>query len=208
MFENLNKNIGFGGMRTLPGPLSEKLNFNFAINSKADFSGGQKREKFHLDIKFHITQGITPWNLKNMRNCYFGGYFVGLRTNVEFNGFVWFCEFLKVSASIKNSFNFKVGFFTYLEYISGAIIRKYILRSDYDSARWYWCKKDQKNLPETSNQFFSQCFIFSQCLWAFTVQSVCKNSFSRCKRRKKWYSCNKNPIFFVKSPPELQVSMS
>ena len=44
MFENLNKNIGFGGMRTLPGPLSEKLNFNFVINSKVDFSGGQKRE--------------------------------------------------------------------------------------------------------------------------------------------------------------------
>ena len=35
-FENLNKNIGFGGMWTLPGPLSEKLNFKFVINSKTE----------------------------------------------------------------------------------------------------------------------------------------------------------------------------
>ena len=163
------------------------------------------RKKVFWALSYKI---LPPEITKIWEIWYFWVYFWGLGTNVEFNGFVWFCEFLKVSASIKNSFNFEVGFFTYFEYISGAIIRKYILRSDYDSARWYWCKKDQKNLPETSNQFFSQCFIFSQCLWAFTVQSVCKNSFSGCKRRKKWYSCNKNPIFFAKSPPELQVSMS
>ena len=35
-FENLKKNIGFGGMWTLPGPLSEKLNFKFVINSKTE----------------------------------------------------------------------------------------------------------------------------------------------------------------------------
>ena len=47
-----------------------------------------------------ILQDITPWNHKNVRNCYFWGYFGGLGTNVEFNGFLWFCEFLKVSASV------------------------------------------------------------------------------------------------------------
>ena len=35
-----NKNIGFSGMWKVPGPLSEKLNFEFVINSKTDFSGG------------------------------------------------------------------------------------------------------------------------------------------------------------------------
>ena len=55
---------------------------------------------------------------------------------------------------VKNSFNFKLSFFTYFEYISGVIIRKNILRSDYHSVRWYWCKKDQENLPQTSHKFF------------------------------------------------------
>ena len=41
-------------MGTLPGPLSEKLNFKFVINSKTDFSGGQKHKKLHFDTKFHI----------------------------------------------------------------------------------------------------------------------------------------------------------
>ena len=41
-FENLNKNTDFGGMWTLPGPLSERLNFKFIINSTTDFSGRQK----------------------------------------------------------------------------------------------------------------------------------------------------------------------
>ena len=53
-FENLNKNIGFGGMWTLPGPLSEKLNFKFVINSKMDFSGGHKHKKLHFDTEFYI----------------------------------------------------------------------------------------------------------------------------------------------------------
>ena len=47
-----------------------------------------------------ILQDITHWNHKNVRNCYFWWYSGGLGPNVEFNGFLWFCEFLKVSASI------------------------------------------------------------------------------------------------------------
>ena len=39
---------------------------------------------------------ITPWNQKNVRICYFWGYFGGLETSMEFNAFLRFCEFLKV----------------------------------------------------------------------------------------------------------------
>ena len=67
-FENLNRNIGFGGMWTLPGPLSEKLNFKFVINSKTDFWGGQNRKKLHFDTKFHIF-GST-WESNNFKTCF------------------------------------------------------------------------------------------------------------------------------------------
>ena len=86
---------------------------------------------------------------------------------------------------VKNSLNFKLGFFIYFQYISGDIIRKNILRSDYHSARWYWCKKDQKNLLQASHNIFPQCLIVnSSLLWAFMVQNFCKNSFSGGKSRK------------------------
>ena len=64
----LNKNIGFWGMRTLPGLLLEKLNFKFVINSKADFSGGQKHKKLHFDTKFH-TFG-SPSESNNFKTCF------------------------------------------------------------------------------------------------------------------------------------------
>ena len=43
-------------MWTLPGPLSEKLNFKVVIDSKTDFSGGQKSKKLHFDTKCQIFQ--------------------------------------------------------------------------------------------------------------------------------------------------------
>ena len=99
-------------------------------------------------------------------------------------GIQWFFMILWISESfslyllVKNSFNFKLGFFTYFEYISGGIIRKDISLSDYHSSRWYWCKKVQKYLPQTSHKFFAQCLIVnSSLLWAFMVQNFCKNSF-------------------------------
>ena len=79
-------------------------------------------------------------------------------------GIQWFFMILWISESfslyllVKNSFNFKLGFFTSFEYISGDIIRKIILRSDYYIARWCWCKKHQKNLPQTSHKFFLSMF--------------------------------------------------
>ena len=69
-FENLNKNIGFGfgGMWTLPGQLSEILNFKFVINSKTGFSGGQKHEKLYFDTEFHIFRSI--WKSNNFKTCF------------------------------------------------------------------------------------------------------------------------------------------
>ena len=135
-----------------------------------------------------ILQDITCWNQKNMRNCYFWGYFGGLGINVEFNGFfmiLWISESFSLYLLVENRFILKLGFFTYFDHISGGIIRKNILHSDYHCTRWYWCKKDQKNLPQISHKIFSQCLIVtSSLLWAFMVQNVCKNSFSGGKSRK------------------------
>ena len=101
---------------------------------------------------------------------------------------------------IENSFIFKQDFFTYFEYFSGGIIRKDILHSDYHSARWYWCKKDQKNLPQTSHTIFPECLIVNPLfLWAFTVESFCKNPFSGVKVEKGHF-CNKNNLFLPKIP--------
>ena len=62
-----------------------------------------------------ILQGITPRNHKKVRNYYFWGYFGDLGTN----GIQWFFMILWISESfslyllVKNSFNFKLGFFIY-----------------------------------------------------------------------------------------------
>ena len=65
MFENLNKNTGFGRMRTLLGPLSEKLNLKFV---KTNFSGGQKRKKGHFDTEFQ-NFGST-WESNNFQTWF------------------------------------------------------------------------------------------------------------------------------------------
>ena len=102
---------------------------------------------------------------------------------------LWISESFSPYLLVKNSFNFKLGFFTYFEYISGGIIRKNILHSGYHSASSCWCKKDQKNLPWTSHKIFSQCLIVnSSLLWAFMVQNNCKDSFSGGKSRKNGIS--------------------
>ena len=101
-------------------------------------------------------------------------------------GFVDFVNFWKCQPLLaKNSFNFKLGFFTNLEYISGVSSEKNNLRSDDHSARWYWCKKDQKNLLQSSHKMFSQCFIVNSWLLStFMVQNICNNSFFEGKSRK------------------------
>ena len=42
-------------MWTLPGPLPEKLNFRFVINSKTDFSLGPKTKNCILTLNFTLS---------------------------------------------------------------------------------------------------------------------------------------------------------
>ena len=55
-------------MGTIPGPLSEKPNFKFVINSQTDFSGRQKRKKLHFDTKFHIFGSSSESH--NFKTCF------------------------------------------------------------------------------------------------------------------------------------------
>ena len=55
-------------MGTLPGPLSEKLNFIFVINSKANFSGGQKCKKLHFYTELHIFR--STWESNNFKTVF------------------------------------------------------------------------------------------------------------------------------------------
>ena len=55
-------------MWTPPGPLSEELNLKFVINSKTDFSGGQKCKELHFDTKFHIFW--LNWEFNNFKTCF------------------------------------------------------------------------------------------------------------------------------------------
>ena len=135
-----------------------------SLTQKQIFQGVKNVKNCILTLKFHIfwstwesnnfktckllgfiLQDITSWNHKNVRNCYFVGYFWGLGTNVEFHGFLWFCEFLK---------NFKLGFFRLFWIYFRMFIIKKILCQDYHSARWYWCKKVQKSFPQTWDKIF------------------------------------------------------
>ena len=131
--------------------------------------------------------------------------FGGLGANVESNGFfmiLWISESFSVYFLVRNHVNFKLGFFTYFEYISGGIIRKKTFYVQITIVPGdIWCKKDQKNPPQISHKFFSQCLIVnSLLLWAFIVQNVCKNSISGGKSRK-------NGIAVIKISFSLQKSL-
>ena len=117
---------------------------------------------------------------------------LGLGTNVEFNDFLWFCKFLKVSASIfwlKNSFKFKLGFSLILNILQGVSSEKNILCSDWHGARWYWCKKDQKKLSQTSHRICHGLIVNSSLLWALWFKTFVKIHFQGVKV-EKWHSCN------------------
>ena len=73
-------------MWTLPGPLSEKLNFKFVINSKTDSSGGQKRKKLHFDTKFHISVSTSEYK----RFSLYKEFFILIASNVSIWLFVVF----------------------------------------------------------------------------------------------------------------------
>ena len=56
-----------------------------------------------LKIKIGSYKILPPEITKKWGIAFFlegGGYFGGLETNIEFNGFLWFYEFLKFAASI------------------------------------------------------------------------------------------------------------
>ena len=99
---------------TLPGKLKTKVSWAFPTICYPQKS--QKCEKL-------LFWGIL-WGPGNQ--CGIQWFFMIL----------WISESLSFYLLVKNSFNFKLGFFTYFEYISGGIIRKSILCSDYHSARW------------------------------------------------------------------------
>ena len=133
---------------------------------KYNWNSTRKTKKKNL-LGFNPT---TYYPLKPQKHekllFFWGGYFVDVGTNVEFNDFVWFCEFLKVSGSIfwlktvsslyllvKNSFNFKLGFLLILNLIQGALAEKKFL-TDYHSTRWYWCKNPRKTFHKLHIKFF------------------------------------------------------
>ena len=109
--------------------------------------------------------------------------------NVELHGFLRFYEFLKVSVSIfwlktvltlNYVFSLILSIFQRVSSGKTFYVQITIVPGDNDA------KKTQKNLPQTSHKFFSQCFITNFSLtWTFMVQTFCKNSFSGDKSRKK-----------------------
>ena len=144
---------------------------------------GTLPEKLKRNILGALSYKILPfeikktWEIAILRGIW--GAWELMRNSMSFFIILWIWESFSFDLLVKNSFNFKLGFFSYFEYISGSIIRKTILRSDYHSTRWHWCKKDQKNLPQTSHKIFPQWLIVnSSLLWAFLIKNFCKNSFS------------------------------
>ena len=115
---------------------------------------------------------------------------------------LWISKSFNLCLLVKNTFNFKLGFFIlhlFWIYFRGYHQKEHF-RSDYHSVRWFWCKKDQKNLPQTSHKIFCQCrTVNSSMLCAFMVQNFCKNSFSGGKSRKNDIPVKKLP-FLCKKP--------
>ena len=87
-----------------------------------------------------ILQDITHWNHKNVRNCYFWWYNWGSGTQCGIQWFfmiLWISESFSLYILVKNSFNFKLGFFhLFWIYFRGYHEEKY-LHSGYHWARWY-----------------------------------------------------------------------
>ena len=124
-----------------------------------------------------ILQDISPWNHKNVRTALFGDTLGAWEHQCGIQWFfmiLWISESFSLYLLFKSSFNFKLGFSLILNIFQGVSSEKNILCSDCQNARWYWCKKDWKNLPQTSHKCFCECFIVnSSLLWAFMVENIC-----------------------------------
>ena len=87
-----------------------------------NITGKQKRKLFWaLSYKILPPEITKTWEIALL------GIFWGRGNKVEFNVFFmifWISESFSLYLLVKNSFNFKVGFFTYFEYISGVSSEK------------------------------------------------------------------------------------
>ena len=121
---------------------------------------------------------------------------------------LWISESFSLYLLVKNSFNFKVGFFSYVEHISRVSSGKSFYVQITIVPRHIDAKKTRKNFHKLHMSFFSLCLaVNSSLLWAFVIQNFWKIYFEGIKV-EKWHSCNKNHLFFAKNSPELQVFMS
>ena len=85
---------------------------------------GKLKRKFGRGWAF-ILQDSNPW--KNKERLLFWEVLWGSGNQCGIEWFfmiLWISESFSLYLLVKNSFNFKRGFFTYFEYISGGIIRK------------------------------------------------------------------------------------
>ena len=101
---------------------------------------------------------------------------------------------------VKNSFNFKLGFFNY--FFFSLIFIYFFTTSVLSSEKTFYiqitmvpgdtdAKKTRKTFHKLHINFFFSRLNCNSSLWVFMVQDLCKNSFSGGKSRKKWhYSCN------------------
>ena len=67
-------------------------------NITGAFPGNLKMKIGHDPTKYYPLKSQKKWGIAFYLEG--GGYFGGLETNMEFNGFLWFYEFLKFPASV------------------------------------------------------------------------------------------------------------
>ena len=168
---------------------------------KYNWNSTNKNKKIKL-LGF-ILLDISPLKSQKREKLLFLGYFGGLGTNVEFNGFfviLWISGSFSLYLLVKNSFKLKLGFFTYFKYISGYHQKTFYVQittvpGDIDAT------KTRKTFHKLHIDFFSQCLIVnSSLLRAFMVQNFCKNSFSGGKSRKNGISVIKITCSLQKIP--------
>ena len=103
------------------------------LENQWNITGKQKRKLFWaLSYKILPPEITKTWEIAIFGVIWGPGNQWGIQWFFDFLNFWSFSLYLLV----KNSFNFKLSFLIYFEYISVGIIRKDILRSYYRSARW------------------------------------------------------------------------
>ena len=137
------------------------------FNAKYFFNKSTATQSFRNPVKYNwsstrktkkkiflgfILRDITPWNHKKSEKLLFSWVLWGPGNQCGIQWFfmiLWISENFSLYLLVKNSFNLKLGFFTYFEYISGGVIRHFTFR--------YIHKLH-------INKFFSQCLIVNSLL--------------------------------------------